>query len=145
MKQAELFAEVLRDYVRRSAYRPSQLARLSGIPPRTIAHWLEGLVRRPRTWQDVARLAQALRLNRLETDTLLTAAGYPLLEQLRGYAGDETEQALLAFWTEVSPLPAKAVPFQIIPDLPTFVGREALLARLRGLLLADWAAASPSR
>jgi hypothetical protein len=138
MKQAGSFAEVLKEYVGRSAYRPGQLARLTGVPQRTIVNWLEGRVRQPRAWQDVIKLAQALRLSLPETDVLLTAVEYPSIKQLRLHTKDEAEQALFTFWAEVSPAQEKPAPFQIIPDLPTFVGREKLLARLRELLLADY-------
>jgi len=141
MKQgSSSFTDVLNEYVGRSAYRPGQLARLTGVPQMTIVNWLGGRVKQPRIWQDVVRLARALRLNLPETDALLTAAGYPVVTQLRRQVGDEVEEAsLFTLWmAERSPPSGKPAPFQIVPDLATFVGREDLLARLRGLLLADY-------
>lgn len=102
MAQPEHFTEVLQEYVGRVAYRPGQLAQLTGVPPRTIANWLEGRVRQPRVWQDVVRLGQALRLDSSEMDRLLAAAGYPCVEQLERCIDGEVEQDLLAVWDDGS-------------------------------------------
>lgn len=135
------FSEILNAYVVRSAYRPGQLARLTGVPQMTIVNWLEGRVKRPRTWQDIVRLARALHLSWRETDTLLTAAGYPPVKHLQRQTADEQERALFRVWAADNTTVNKAAPFQAIPDLATFVGRDMLLTRLQKLLLADYHAA----
>lgn len=100
MTQMDMFTEVLQEYAGRSAYRPGQLAQLTGIPPRTITNWLEGRVQQPRDWQNVVRLGQALRLDLPEMDELLAAAGYPYVEQLQRYAADDGECELFVFLAE---------------------------------------------
>lgn len=133
------FTDILNEYVGHSAYRPGQLARLTGVPKMTIVNWLGGRVKRPRAWQDVAKLARVLHLPASDADTLLRAAGYPSLEKLRHHTEDDMEQHLLAFWAEVGASNrARPSPFQIIPDLPTFVGRQELLAHLQKMLLAAY-------
>ncbi|MCA9952202.1 MAG: hypothetical protein KDE48_21270 [Anaerolineales bacterium] len=132
------FSDILNAYIERSAYRPGQLARLTSVPQMTIVNWLEGRVKRPRAWQDVVRLAGALRLNLRETDTLLKAASYPPLTHLQRGSQDEREQALFTLWTAEQSLADKPAPFQMIPDLATFIGRDTLLGRLQELLLAEY-------
>ena len=80
MQKTGLFVEVLREYVGRSAYRPGQLAKLSGVPERTIVNWLDGLVERPRLWQDVVRVGKVLEIvfpaeNLLEAEEKAKAMG----------------------------------------------------------------------
>ena len=54
------FAELLQFYVNKEGYTTGQLSKRSGIPKPTIVNWLEGRVRRPRSWQDL--VSQPLRL-----------------------------------------------------------------------------------
>lgn len=132
------FVHLLRQFVDRSGYNTCQIARLSGIPRRTIANWLEGAVQKPRTWQDVVKVAGALRLPQSELNQLLDATGFPLLARLKKQAQNETERVLLTPWLEEQGLPDKLVPFQAIPDLPTFVGRERTLQVLQEWLLTGY-------
>jgi hypothetical protein len=131
------FTDLLNQYSQHLDYKPSQLARLSSLPRRTIANWLEGAAKRPRAWTDVLKLARALHLNRAEADELLQSAAFPLITQLQAQTLDGPEQELLAFWVNAQTLPEKQPPFQAIHDLPTFVGREALLAAIQEQLLTD--------
>lgn len=78
-----LFAEKLTFYVHRSAYSAGQLAHLSGVPKMTIVHWLEGRVARPRRWQPLVQLLAALRLNEVEANEVLGAAGHPIVRALQ--------------------------------------------------------------
>ena len=120
----------------RSGYNACQVARLAGLPRRTVANWHDGVVTRPRNWLDVVKLARALRLLRNEANELLAAAGYPPLAQLQQQAKNEAEPGLFAFWAEAKAAPEKRSPFQVIPDLPTFVGREEILQTVQTWLLA---------
>lgn len=60
------------------------------MPKATIVNWLEGRVARPRRWQDLIQVADALRLDASDTDWLLRAAGQASLAQLvAGARGDD--------------------------------------------------------
>jgi predicted ATPase len=127
--------------VARSGYTAGQLARLSSIPKPTIVNWLEGRVKRPRTREDLLRLAVVLHLDRAELSELLVSAGHPdvdVLERSARQTNDTEALALLRPWlsTAVSPhSPApQPAPFQVMADLPTFVGREEEIAQLRARL-----------
>ncbi|MCB8946309.1 MAG: hypothetical protein H6658_21400 [Ardenticatenaceae bacterium] len=98
MKEESSFTDVLNEYVKRSVYRPSQLARLTGLPPMTIVNWLNGRVQQPRHWQDVVRMGKVPRLSLVEMDSLLQAAGFPCVVQLGRFADGPAEQEVLAFW-----------------------------------------------
>jgi tetratricopeptide (TPR) repeat protein/transcriptional regulator with XRE-family HTH domain len=130
-------AIVLGRYAERSGYSAGQLARLSGVPKATLVNWLAGRVRKPRHWQDLARLAAVLHLGEEETTALLRAAGHPALEELRTLVTDPEQQALLASWTGSTRQRPAAVPFQTIADLPYFVGREEELQALEAALLTS--------
>lgn len=66
----------LHTILERYGYSVSQLARLSGVPRRTIANWIEGHVQQPRQRDDVLKIAAALRLNAQDTADLLHSAGF---------------------------------------------------------------------
>lgn len=131
------FSELVNHYVLHSGYNVCHLARLCGVPRTTLASWLSGVVKKPRVWQDIIKLAKTLQLNEDELNGLLDAAGYPALGQLEAQAQNETEKRLLALWRKKTPSSDKPAPFQTIPDLPTFVGRETALRTLEEWLLAD--------
>lgn len=130
------FTHVVGECLNRSGYNICQVARLSGLPRRTVANWLDGVVTKPRNWLDVVKLARTLRLPFNEANKLLAAAGYPSLAQLQQQAKNEAEHSLFALWSEAKAAPEKRTPFQVIPDLPTFVGREEMLQTVQTWLLA---------
>lgn len=134
-------ADVLGEFVDRSGYTPGQLAKLSGIPKPTIVNWLVGRVRRPRLPDDLLRLAAVLHLSQPEVDNLLMAAEHPPLAELAANAAqtsDTTLLTLVANWSDSHQQTAvRHVPFQVMADLPTFVGREQELNTLRQALLTD--------
>lgn len=127
------FADSLGFYVQRSAYSAGQLAHLSGVPKMTIVHWLEGRVTRPRRWQPLVQLLAALRLTEIEANEILAAAGYPVLRQLRQEIVDDEDETLLVYWLWGGTRPQRP-PFQVIADVPVFVGRAELLAELEAAL-----------
>jgi hypothetical protein len=104
----------------------------------TLVNWREGHVQRPRVWQDVGKVAHALRLSPTELNELLAAAGYPNLSQLNQQAATVADRELLAFWLEEKKSPDKRPPFQALPNLPTFVGRKTELSKLAIWLRADY-------
>jgi tetratricopeptide (TPR) repeat protein/transcriptional regulator with XRE-family HTH domain len=133
-------AELLGQHVHRAHSSVNRLAKLSGVPQRTIANWLNGVILKPRHWQDVVRIAAVLHLSETETNALLQSAGQPLLSQLRAKAATEADRALLAHFQ--SPvLSISQSPFQAIADLPTFVGRTRELDAAKRALLHDGRAA----
>lgn len=71
------FAELLCEYTSRTGVSDAELARAIGVQRQTIFRWKEGLVARPRSAEDVLRLAGKLRLLPAERDALLMAAGFP--------------------------------------------------------------------
>lgn len=128
------FADLLEQYVSRAGYNVSQLARLSDLPHKTVANWLEGRVRKPRTQEDLLKVAKVLRLSASETTSLLQAADYPSVEELWKLAGSEKND-LLSPWADSLHQRNKKAPFQAIADLPYFVGREQELKEIKTALL----------
>lgn len=133
-------ADLLTQFIKRSGYTSGQLAKLSGVPKPTIVNWMEGRVRRPRTLKDLVRLTAVLHLTEAEASQLLQSAGHPTIAELRldlWQMPDEALAKLIAFW-EVKPESAanRSAPFQAMAHLPYFVGRTALLDRLKMRLLA---------
>ena len=116
------------------SYSPGLVSRLSGVPKATIVNWLEGRVARPRRWQDLVRVADAMRLGRDETEALLAAAGHLSLGELARVA-DDGHRALLAPW--VLPRSSDPSAFAPLPILATpFLGRTAERAAV-GALVCD--------
>src|SRR5919108_4766085 len=78
------FADVLHQLMRRPrlSYTPGLVSKLSGVPKATIVNWLDGQVKKPRHWQDLVRVADALRLSAADTTRLLQAAGHQPIEAL---------------------------------------------------------------
>ncbi len=130
MSQTADFADALQQFVSRSSYSAGQLARLTGIPKPTILSWLDGRVKRPRSYSDLVKLAESLHLTPTEMAQLLTAAGFT----------EVAERMLHAAPTNRIPLANMAVPsapFQAIPALPYFVGRQPLISQIEEILLTD--------
>lgn len=126
-------ADVLRAQMDRPPrYSPGLVSRLSGVPKATIVNWLEGRVARPRHWQNLVRVADAMRLDRDETEQLLGAAQHPALTELARVA-DDRDRALLGPWLpSVRFDPAASTP---LPTIATpLVGRTVEQAALSMLV-----------
>lgn len=127
--EAMTFTDHLSSYLAQSGYSVRLLAQRSEMPRTTVRNWVQGRVQKPHRWQDVLKVAHGLGLNESDTDNLLRTAGHPTLVELRRELVDEKTAVLLSHW----PNP-KLIPFQALPDLPHFVGREsvadAICARL---------------
>lgn len=69
-------AEVLDRSMSRPGYRitPGMLSKLSGVSKATIVNWLRGRVNRPRSEENLWRVADALRLDEVESRQLFYAA-----------------------------------------------------------------------
>jgi tetratricopeptide (TPR) repeat protein len=133
-------AELLGQHLHRSHTSINRLAKLSGVPQRTIANWLGGIILRPRHWQDLVKVALALHLSPTETDALLHSARHPSLAALRAQTTTPSDLALLSNYS-ITQLPITNSPFQAIADLPTFVGRQAELDEVKHALLDSGRAA----
>lgn len=124
------FADVLQQYVNRATYSAGQLARLTGIPKPTILSWLDGRVKHPRSYSDLIKLAEALHLAPEETYRLLGSAGFAdvaaKILQLDQNDGGRAAKTAVA-----------AAPFQAIPALPYFVGRQPLIKQIEEILLIE--------
>jgi transcriptional regulator with XRE-family HTH domain len=112
-----------------------RLARLSGIPRRSLENWLYGRTPRPRSAEPILHIASTLHLPASETDKLLIAAGYPSLGAL--IAQDQQIPAqLLADW-QLAPnqlLGQKSAAISTQHNLPAevtpFIGREDAVEKL---------------
>jgi tetratricopeptide (TPR) repeat protein len=129
-------SSVLSHYVDRVGYTPGQLSRLTGIPKATTVNWLSGRVKKPRCRTDLLRLARALHLNEGEASELLKAAGHPAIPDLMRAASDK-EHALLDHWPQRVHHQPDCPPFQAIPDLPYFVGRQTAIKAISQALLSS--------
>jgi transcriptional regulator with XRE-family HTH domain len=130
------FADILEAFTHRAGYNTSQLARLSGLPQKTVENWIKGRVHRPREQTDLLKLAKVLRLNAAEAAQLFAAAQYPMMELLaRPAAVGPEDDALIASWQQE--LVQSPTPFQSTAVLPYFVGRQKELTFIKQALTAD--------
>jgi predicted ATPase len=133
-------ADVLHQLMRRPNhhYTPGLVGKLSGVPKATIVNWLDGQVKKPRRWQDLVKVADALRLSMADATRLLQAAGYPSVDALLARAESAEDRALLAAWGAAD-VPAAYVartrqPTRLPAPRDSFVGRVGELAALQALL-----------
>lgn len=123
-------SHLLERYLQRTnrVFTPGLLSKFSGVPKTTIVNWLTGRVARPRRWQDLAKVADALRLDEGDTNALLAAAGHPPVADLALQPVDVADRSLLAAWIEPRQNGTHAPPlsqFASLPSLPTpLIGRE---------------------
>lgn len=115
----ESLATVLRKYMKLAGVGTSRLAQISGVAEPTIKHWWNGRVRHTRDWQNLVRVAAALKLDADAASTLLQAAGQPSIPYLLDHVLDSADQALLAPWaTSASTTnPAVAQPLDLVDAL----------------------------
>ncbi len=92
------YRDVLEGFIVRSLYSSGQLSKLTGVPLETIKNWRSGKVQRPRNWHDIVNIARALHLQKHELDTLLLAAGHPVIGALLKTIGTVQERQSLVPW-----------------------------------------------
>ena len=56
--------------------------RLSGVPKATLENWRNGIVRHPRRWQDIVKVALAFELVEEHTNNLIMSGGHITVEEL---------------------------------------------------------------
>ncbi|KAA3664243.1 MAG: hypothetical protein DWQ04_06735 [Chloroflexi bacterium] len=100
MTDTPSFAEVLNQFLHNKRLSVRNVADLSQVPRRTIENWTSGGVVRPRDWQGIVKVAQALNLTSLEVNQLLQAAGHLSLKVLLMQVEDSDEVALLSPWNK---------------------------------------------
>lgn len=130
------FANLLGRYLHRSRSSVNRLSLLSGVPQRTIANWLDGQVQKPQQWQPVLRVALSLHLTERETEELLKAAKHPSLKELRLRSAAESDLVLLSQFRALPLSNHPPAPFQVVADIPTFVGRTNEIRELEQSLLS---------
>jgi len=128
-------ATALQSAFHRPGFRatPGLVTKLSGVPRGTIVNWLDGRVTRPRRWQDLVRVADALRLAEVETDFVLAAAGHVSIERLFEEVQSGPDRALLAAWERPNLIgsPKRANQVTGLPaQLTSLIGRDVELADL---------------
>ncbi|GAB4577798.1 MAG: hypothetical protein Fur0022_05300 [Anaerolineales bacterium] len=136
-------ADLLGKHLQRAHTNVNRLAKLSGVPQRTVSNWLNGYIHKPHQWQALVKVALALHLSEPETDALLQSAGHPPLADLRSNATAPSDLTLLSQYPIPNPQypitdhrsPIPPSPFQAIADLPTFVGRESELETVKRAVL----------
>jgi predicted ATPase len=130
------FAEQLAASMRRAHFKvtPGLLSKLSGLPKPTLVNWLEGRVKRPRRWQDIARVADALRLSEPSASALLVSAGHPDVTGLLNAAAQSRDLELLNLWAHSARERALR---SALPEAGLLVGRRAQAADIIRLLLRD--------
>lgn len=132
MNQADktFLDEVLDEYMSREQRSNDWLAEATGLSKATIRNWREGKVKRPRNWQDVAKIAIALHLKLAETDRLLQAAHHDPIVRLQTQFTSAEDITLFSHWTR------ELDQHSLIPNLPDyFQTRDDDLARLKALVL----------
>jgi predicted ATPase len=138
MNRSLPLADVLQQLMRRPNYQYTAglVSKLAGVPRATIENWLDGQVRRPRRWQDLVKVADALRLSASEATQLLQTAGHPPIEALLAQVEQAQDRALLAAW--IGPRAADRSTPESVARLPvypdSFVGRVDERAALGALL-----------
>lgn len=151
MQTPDPFHHVLSTFVKHSGLALDDLEMLSTVPVETIKNWLEGKVKRPRSWQDIVRLGMVLRVTLHEMDTLLRSAGRPRIidllraplpakdkELLAPWADEVGRQRLTALAGDLAPHgplpPGSRMPFR---RNPLFVGRDHDLLTLAHTFARD--------
>jgi Tfp pilus assembly protein PilF/transcriptional regulator with XRE-family HTH domain len=139
MTSKELLRDVLHEYLEKTDNTAARLARVSGVPKRTLNRWLSGDVLHPHEWQPLIKVAVALALSESEANRLLKAAGKDTIRALRRSQRTEEDKALLA--TFDAPAHSVPAPFMAPPNLTQFVGRTTELAELKAAVLSAGCAA----
>ena len=70
-------AKLLNGYLAHHGWSVERLAVEAELPKNTVDRWKQNRVTKVRHWQDLAKIARALELNRSQTDALLVAGGHP--------------------------------------------------------------------
>lgn len=132
------FADLLRQYLAEAGWSERQLANRSSLARGTIRNWISGVVDKPRDWRVLVQIAAALHLDATKTSALLQAAQYPTLTQLWVTVRHGADKELFSLWSDTLTRKDSNTPFQAIPDLPYFVGRETEIAVLQEWLQRDY-------
>jgi hypothetical protein len=136
MSEKEDFATLLDHHMNRKDFTPDRLSSRSDVPKATIISWRTGTVNRPRDWQPIAKVAEALELNNDEVDKLFEAAGHPTVSMLLQMDLVKEDRRLLSRWNSPTPPPPP-------PQKRWIVRLLALGSGLIVLLVIIWIFISP--
>jgi transcriptional regulator with XRE-family HTH domain len=124
-----LFAEEFERVLVDTDTSVGRLARLSGIPRRTLENWLYGNTLHPRHVEPILQIARVLHLPENITDRLLLSAGHPSLSDLR--QGEKTLPAeFLRNWQLTPQFSRDNIPAIATP----LIGREKELDAISKML-----------
>lgn len=76
------FQEVFEFYLKRARFTCDRMSKASGVPKATLENWRHGVVRSPRYWQDIVKVALSLDLDEEHTNDLLVSGGHSTLDEL---------------------------------------------------------------
>jgi tetratricopeptide (TPR) repeat protein len=131
-------SEVLGQAMRRVGVGAQTLSKLTGVPRTAIDNWRDGVVRRPRDWRPLLRIARVLSLSHEEADELLVAAGHqPIGTLARELPGDHPDRDQLHPWLARLQAPRH----RLRAPAADFVGRRDALDTLLAALRTGTAAA----
>ncbi|MGB2895387.1 MAG: helix-turn-helix domain-containing protein [Anaerolineales bacterium] len=97
------FSDLLSMLAERAGISDAELARRLGISRQTVFRWREGETQRPRHRDDVARLADALRLGPEERNQLFRAAGFPHDRSITSGVGTQEDFEALVGREQIRP------------------------------------------
>ena len=122
-------SELLKGHLADRHWSFDTLSHATGLPRNTIYRWIKGGVHKVRDWRDLIKVAEALGLDRFETNHLLECGGNSTIDVLAEEAKETGEEYLLARWM--------VTPDNNLPHfLTSFFGREAELGQLANLLVS---------
>ncbi|MGC4190530.1 MAG: tetratricopeptide repeat protein [Thermomicrobiales bacterium] len=124
-------ADLLTGYLTSRQMSQKKLAAATGLNPSTVDRWVDGENARIQRWQDLAKIARALGLDRAQTTELLMAGGQPSLAVLARRGLEDADRTLLAHWP--NHLPPSTLP----APLSRFIGRDQERTDLVGILGTD--------
>lgn len=136
------FGKVLDFYMKRDEVTADALSSLTrrlfgehkGVAKSTIVHWRSGEVAHPRNWNDVVKVAVALRLAQIEATKLLQSASFPSVSELLVQTTDTRLKEILAEWDKLVARGTMQGMVMSLHQLPApkldFTGRQPEIAQL---------------
>jgi tetratricopeptide (TPR) repeat protein/DNA-binding XRE family transcriptional regulator len=134
---SEQFFDVLKEFTDREGKTSGQLAKMTGIHKQTIVSWLDGRVAKPRNWEDLLKIFQALRLNVRESNRLLQAAGQQSVHDLLRKAKAKDQQNSISIIESIleNEAVSPVAPFQVPFSTVKLIGRQQLIEDVTEKLL----------
>ena len=131
------FGQLLKSYMQRVGMSLGRLEKRSGVPKETIANWREGIVRRPRHWDALVRVAGKLSLDESDASRLLQSAHHQSIVDLLSRTDDEQDRRLFSPWEEEIRRRVELAPLEAPPLPGHFVPRPKVAKDVKNQLLDD--------